>query len=70
MINSIVLLNGNILRCYPRQNYVQPFHWYLSREAIRANKRLFYLNVYNFIANADKILGSTQNRGDKKERKV
>lgn len=60
MIDSIVLLNGNMLNCYPRQNYVQPCHWPLSREAIRANKRLFYHNVYNFIANADKILSDSR----------
>ena len=52
MTDSIVLLNGNILNCYPIQNYVRPCHWSLSREAIRINKRLFYPNVYNFIANA------------------
>lgn len=61
MINSIVLLNGNILRCYPRQNYWQTtFPWHLSRETTRANKRLFYTNVYNFIANADKILDDSR----------
>lgn len=60
MINSIVLLNGNILRCYPRQHYTQPCHWSLSREVIRANKQLFYPNVNNIIANADKILNDSR----------
>lgn len=60
MTDNIVLLNGNILNCYPIQNNVQPCHWSLSREAIRTNKRLFYHNVYNFIANADKILNDSR----------
>lgn len=61
MIDNITLLNGNILRCYPKQNYWQTtFPWLLSRETIRANKRLFYTNVYNFIDNADKILNDSR----------
>ena len=61
MINSIILLNGHKLRCYPKQNYVQPKYYRpLNRETIRANKRLFYHNVYNFIDNADKILDDSR----------
>lgn len=61
MINSIILLNGHKLRCYPKQNYVQPKYYRpLNRETIRANKRLFYPNVYNYIANADKILNDSR----------
>ena len=56
MIDNITLRNGYKLRCYPKRNYVQPKYYRpLSRETIRANKRLFYTNVYNFIDNADKI---------------
>lgn len=61
MIDGIVLLNGHKLRCFPKQNRVRPIQdRILSREAIRANKRLFYHNVYNFIANADKILSDSR----------
>ena len=56
MIDNITLRNGYKLHCYPKRNYVQPKYYRpLSRETIRANKRLFYTNVYNFIDNADKI---------------
>lgn len=61
MIDSIVLLNGHVLRCFPKQNNEQPIqHSPLNREAIRVSKRLFFLNVYNFIANADKILNDSR----------
>lgn len=61
MIDSIVLLNGHKLRCFPKQNHVRPIQdGPLSREAIRTNKQLFYLNVYNFIANKDKILSDSR----------
>lgn len=61
MIESIVLLNGHKLHCYPKQNYVQPkYNRPLNHEAIRANKRLFYTNVFNFILNTDEILNDSR----------
>lgn len=61
MIDNITLLNGKKLRCYPRQNYVQPkYCWPLNREEIRAKKRLFYPNVHHFITNADIILSDSR----------
>lgn len=61
MIDSIALLNGHKLRCSPKQNRVRPIQDRpLSRETIRVNKRLFYTNVSNFIANTDKILSDSR----------